>query len=173
LRVFAVHRLPKEKFMAVRVVALLIPLAITLPQLRMSRPEAPAVQSVAATAPTAEVPASFYENRRVSDAAMTRVAFDLPAQESLRAFDNLAMATADDAVAASAMPQSQKASPRRAAPKLNRTASQVKATRTAAKPNSQATRRADRLQADAGCLPSLPCAPVVVAKVTPVVRRPL
>jgi hypothetical protein len=154
--------------MAVRVVALLIPLAITLPQLRLSRPDAPAVQSVAA-----EAPALSYENRQVSEAATLHAAHELPTQMSASTLQSSSRVTADSAAAAGVATQVHKASPRRTTPKLIRGAAPGKPTRTAAKPTGQATRRADRLQADAGCLPNVPCAPVVVAKVTPVVRRPL
>jgi hypothetical protein len=65
-------------------------------------------------------------------------------------------------------PQVRKASPRRAAPKLARDG-----VSTAATSGRLATRQAKRSPADAGCAPNIHCAPVVVAKVTPVTRRPL
>ena len=55
-RCFEVRRLPKEKVMAVRIFALLIPLAITLPQLQTSRPSAAAPAAQATQAQPASAP---------------------------------------------------------------------------------------------------------------------
>jgi hypothetical protein len=170
---FAVHSLRKEKIMAVRVLALLIPLAITLPQLQMSRPVASAPQNLAASVQPAAEPPWSYETRRVADAAMTRVVLESPLQEAVRTIDGPTADTADSAAAAGVTPHARKASPRRAAPKLARAASPVKLVSTAETPGRSATRQAKRLPADAGCPPSVHCAPVVVAKVTPVLRRRL
>jgi hypothetical protein len=164
----------EEKVMAVRVLALLIPLAITLPQLQMSRPRAVAAQELAAPAPTAAVePQWSYETRRVAHSAVTRVVLESPAQDALRTIDSPAAATADSAAAADVTPQVRKTTPRRAAPKAARVASPVKLAGTAAPTDRQATRRAKAVSTDSGCAPSVHCAPVVVAKVTPVTRRPL
>lgn len=169
--------------MAVRVVALLIPLAITLPQLRMSRPEAPAVQSVAAAVVVAEETASAHESRRVSEAALTQAVPELPAQDILRTLESPAESSAERPAASSAARaaetavatgmalQVRKTSPRRTVQKPPRAVMPVKLASTAA--GRQATRQITLMPADAGCAPSLHCAPVVVAKATPVVRRPL
>ena len=158
--------------MAVRVVALLIPLAITMPQLRMSRPEAPAVQSVAVVATADEEAAWSRESQRGSDAAVAPVAQQPSAQEAVRTMQISPAATADSATAASVLQQVRKAPPQRVAPKLARTA-QPKAALPPSRSSRPATRLADRLPANAACLPSVHCAPVVVAKFNPVVRRPL
>ena len=147
--------------MAVRILALLIPLAIMLPQLQMSRTAALAAQDVAASVPSAAQPTWSYETRRMADAAVTRVVLELPAQEAMRTIEAPAVVIADSAVAADVTPQVRKAPQRRATPKLARAASRVKLVGTAA------------TLADAGCPPGVHCAPVVVAKVTPVLRRPL
>jgi hypothetical protein len=170
-----VRSLRKEKVMAVRILALLIPLAIILPQLQMTRPRGPAPQDLAVRVQPAAEPPWSYETRRSADAAMTRVVLELPVQEAVRTFDSPAADVADNrAVAASVTPQVlRKASARRAAPKLARAASPVKLASTAALPARLSTRQAKRLPADPGCAPSVHCAPVVVAKVTPVTRRRL
>jgi hypothetical protein len=162
--------------MAVRILALLIPLAITLPQLQMTRPQAHPPQEAAALAPPAAEPPWSYETRRLADAAVTRVVLELPVQEAVRTLDSPAADVADNSavVAAGVTPQAlRKASSRHAAPKLARAASPVKLASTAAPPGRLSTRQAKRLPADPGCAPSVHCAPVVVAKVTPVARRPL
>ncbi len=161
--------------MAVRILALLIPLAITLPQLQMTRPQAHPPQEAAAPAPPAAEPPWSYETRRLADAAVTRVVLELPVQEAVRTLDSPAADVADNsAVAAGVTPQAlRKASSRHAAPKLARVASPVKLAGTAAPPGRLSTRQAKRLPADPGCATSVHCAPVVVAKVTPVMRRPL
>ncbi len=158
--------------MAVRILALLIPLAITLPQLQMTRQQARAPQDLAASVQPAAEPPWSYETRRVADAAVTRVVLESPVQEAVRTIDSPAAGSADSA-AAGVTPQVRKATPRRAAPKLARAASPVKLASTAATPRGLATRQARHPPADAGCAPSAHCAPVVVAKVTPVARRPL
>ncbi len=160
-----------------RVLALLIPLAITLPQLQTSRPAAAVVQELAAPAQQVAEPAWSYETRRLADAAVTRVVLELPLQEAVRTIDGTATATAavaDNVVTPDAAPQGHTTLPKHAAPKAARTASPVKLVATnAATRGRQVTRRAQRLPADVGCPASVHCAPVVVAKVTPVVRRPL
>ena len=150
--------------MAVRILALLIPLAITLPQLQMTRQQARAPQDLAASVQPAAEPPWSYETRRVADAAVTRVVLESPVQEAVRTIDS---------AAAGVTPQVHKGSPRRTAPKLARAASPVKLASTAATPSGLATRQARHPPADAGCAPSAHCAPVLVAKVTPVARRPL
>ncbi len=150
--------------MAVRVLALLIPLAITLPQLQMSRPRAVVAQDLVASVPAAPEPSWSYETRRLPDTAVTRVVLESPAQEAVRTIDSpAATATDDGATAAVLTPQVRKVTPGRAANKHARSAS----------PAKLAARRAKAVSADAGCAPSAHCAPVVVAKVTPVLRRPL
>lgn len=166
-----------------RVIALLIPLAITLPQLQTGRPAAAVMQELAAPAQPLAEPAWSYETRRLADAAVTRVVLELPLQEAVRTIDGplaaAAAAVVDSPVAPDVAPQVHRpqvhtTSPQRAAPKLARTASAVKLVGTsAATRGREATRRAQRRPADAGCPASVHCAPVVVAKVTPVVRRPL
>jgi hypothetical protein len=174
-RCFVVRSLRKEKVMAVRILALLIPLAITLPQLQMTRPRAQPPQEVAAPAqPAAAEPAWSYETRRLADAAVTRVVLELPMQEALRTLDSPTADLADSGdVAAGVTPQVRKAPARRAALKPARAASPVKLASTVATPGRLSTRQAKDLPADPGCAPSVHCAPVVVAKVTPVTRRPL
>jgi hypothetical protein len=163
----------QEKVMAVRVLALLIPLAITLPQLQMSRPQAVAAQELAPSLPTAEASPWSYQTRRVADSAVTLVVLESPAQDALRTIDSPPAATADSAATADVMPQARKATPRRAAPKLARAASSLELASTSAPTDRSATRRAKAVPPDAGCAPDVHCAPVVVAKVTPVLRRPL
>jgi hypothetical protein len=173
---FAVHSLRKEKVMGGRVIALLIPLAITLPQLQTSRPVAAVVQELAAPAQPLTEPAWSYETRRLADAAMTRVVLELPLQAAVRMLDGppASAAIVDSPVAPDAAPQAHTTLAKGAAPKLARTASPVNLVSTsAATRGRQATRRAQRRPADVGCPASVHCAPVVVAKVTPVVRRPL
>jgi hypothetical protein len=168
--VFVVRSLRKEKVMAV-----LIPLAITLPQLQMTRPRAsPAPQELAAPAPAPAEPTWSYETRRVADAAVTRVVLELPVQEAVRTIDSPAAEVADDStIAADVTPQVRKAATRRAASKTAPAASPVRQASTAATAGKLSTRQARRLLTDPGCAPSVHCAPVVVAKVTPVTRRPL
>lgn len=150
--------------MAVRVLALLIPLALALPQLQMSRPRAVVAQDLAASVPSAPEPSWSYETRRLPDTAVTRVVLESPAQEVVRMIDSPAVTTTDDgATASDVTPQVRKAPPRRVAPKHARLAS----------PAKLAKRQANAMPADAGCAPDVHCAPVVVAKVTPVLRRPL
>ena len=153
--------------MAMRILALLIPLAITLPQLQASRPVAPAAkESAASVQPVAEPPWS-YETRRVADAAMTRVVLESPVEEAVRTIDGAHADAADSA--ADVTPQARKAPARRAALKVARAASPV----TLVSASGPATRQARRPTADAACQPSVHCAPVVVARVTLVARRPL
>ncbi len=161
--------------MAVRILALLIPLAITLPQLQTTRPRAPAPQELAASVqPAATEPPWSYETRRGADAAVTRVVLESPVQEAVRTIDSPAADVADNGVVtATVTPQVRKAPTRRSAPKLARAASPSELASTAATPGRLSTRQARRLPADPGCAPSVHCAPVVVAKVTPVMRRPL
>lgn len=159
--------------MAVRIVALLIPLAITLPQLQMSRPAAPAPQAPAALVQPAVAPEWSYSPRHVAGAAVTRVVLESPLDEAVRTLDSPATGTADTAVAVAVAPDVRKASPKRAMPKLARAASPVKLVAAAAPPGRLATHQAKRAPTMAGCLPRAHCAPVVVAKVTPVTRRRL
>jgi hypothetical protein len=161
--------------MAVRVLALLIPLAITLPQLQTTRPQAPAPQYFALPVqPAAAEPTWSYETRRQADAAITRVVLDSPAQEAVRMISSPVTITSDDAAAADMAPQVRKAPSRRTAPKFARAAQTPKPTGLRATADRSAARRAKAAEADtAGCAPDVHCAPVVVAKITPVLRRPM
>jgi hypothetical protein len=163
---------PKEKVMAVRVLALLIPLAITLPQLQMSRPASAAQDLAASVQPVAEPPWS-YDTRRVAEAAVTRVVLESPAQEAVRTIDTAPVETAGTAVAAEAPPPLCGVAHRRTSPKVARAASPVKPASTASASGRLSTHRAKLLRADPGCAAGVHCAPVVVAKITPVARRPL
>jgi hypothetical protein len=159
--------------MAVRIVALLIPLAITVPMLQMTRPQNLPAQEDLVAPPSATEPAWTPETRRVAEAAVTRVVLELPAQDAVRTIETPAADTAQCAASAGVTPQERKASPRRAAPKLAHDGASAKLVNTAGAQGRLATHRAKRALADAGCAPNVHCAPVVVAKVTPVMRRPL
>ena len=160
--------------MAVRIFALLIPLAITLPQLQTSPSAVPAPQQPAAIVPSAEAdPAWSYETRRQPDAALTRVGLESPVQVSMRTIDCPTAQVADSAAADVVTSPARKALPTRAAPRLARAASPVKQASTTGTQVRPTARHAKRMLQDEGCPPGLHCAPVVFAKVTPVARRPL
>ncbi len=171
--------------MAVRFIALLIPLAITLPQLQASRRAAPEPQQPAALMQRAAAAELSYESRRAAEAALSRAVAESPVHEPVRTHDVVAtepvFAAADPVVVAAVpavlavapTPVRQAAPPKRAAPRLARAMSPVKLVSTAPAPGRLVTRAAKHGLADAGCRPNVHCAPVVVAKVTLVTRRPL
>jgi hypothetical protein len=163
----------KESIMAARFVALLIPLAITLPQLQTSRVAAPEPPRPAPLAQPAADAEWSYETRHIAIAALPRIAVQSPVHDAVRALDGAAaepvVVAAAPAVLAVVPAHVRQAAPKRAAPRLARAASPVKLVSAAPAPGRSAKRR----PADAGCLPGAHCAPVVVAKVTPVNRRPL
>lgn len=165
--------------MAMRFVALLIPLAITLPQLQMSRPRAPEPQPPAALTQPAIESESTEQTRHTADTAATRVAVaESPPNEALSAPDSAAFQTPVVAAVTAGMmvasaTEARKAPPKRIAPKLTRASSPVKLVVANTASGRTATRSNKRLPADSGCLPNAHCAPVVVAKVTPVIRHPL
>lgn len=163
--------------MAVRFIALLIPLAILLPQLQTSRVAAPEPRQPAPLAQPAADAEWSLETRHIADAAPSRVAVESPLHDAVRMLDGAAtdpvvVATAP-AVLTVVPAHVRQATPKRATPRLARAASPVKLVSAAPAPGRSATRGAKRRPADAGCLPGAHCAPVVVAKVTPVNRRPL
>jgi hypothetical protein len=134
--------------MAVRFFALLIPLAITLPYLQTnSRSSDVRPMQVAHTQPVS-APAWSRETLRVADPSFTSVVLESPSPGAVRKTPALL-----------------------AAPKRNGLASPAKATATAKAPMRPATRHAKRAPLLPDCQPFVHCAPVVVAKVTPVSRR--
>jgi hypothetical protein len=158
--------------MAVRFVALLIPLAITLPQLQSSRPvhnvlpPQPVVQVQPAPAPA---PEWSYEPRLSADAPQTRVVLEAPAHEAMHS-------TVDSPTPVAALPAApaavvRKAPTPRATPRVVRTASLAKGTPTPAASSAIASRHIKRLALGAGCEPGAHCAPVEDAKVTLVNAR--
>jgi hypothetical protein len=84
---------------------------------------------------------------------------------------------ATTAMTVAATPELRKALHKPATPKLARAASPVKLVATSSASGRSATRPLTRTQqrllANAGCLPNAHCAPVVVAKITPVIRQPM
>jgi hypothetical protein len=158
--------------MAVRIVALLIPLAITLPQLQMSRPGSAAAEPAAAQVQPAPVPEWSYDKRRGTDAALTRVVLESPLQNAVRMIGN---APSDAAEPAPVLPAARKAPPQRAAAKPARLASSAKAgTSSPTASMRHGTRHAKAPPPDAGCEPfAAHCAPVVMGKVTLVNRKSL
>jgi hypothetical protein len=158
--------------MAVRIVALLIPLAITLPQLQMSRRGSAAEEPAAAQVQPAPAPEWSYDTRRGADAALTRVALESPLQNAVHAIGS---APSDAAPRAPVQPAARKAPPQRAAAKPARLASP--ANKAGTPPNASlrhGTRHAKAPPPDAGCEPfAAHCAPVVMGKVTPVSRKSL
>lgn len=157
--------------MAVRIVALLIPLAITLPQLQMSRPGAAAAEPAAAQVQPAPAPEWSYDTRRGTDAALTRVVLESPLQNAVHAIGS---APGDAATRAPVQPAARKAPPQRAAAKPARLASPAKAGTPPTASLRYGTRHAKAPPPDAGCEPLAPhCAPVVMGKVTLVSRKSL
>lgn len=145
--------------MAVRFVALLIPLAITLPQLRMNIDAAPAPQEHTVPAPPASAPEWSYEMRRGADAAFTPVALESPLHGAVSSIDG------NEAAAAAQAPTTPKTRARNgpAAPKAASAKTSMRA----------GARKAQRPLLQAACQAATHCAPVVEAKVTPVSRRSL
>jgi hypothetical protein len=158
--------------MAVRIVALLIPLAITLPQLQTSSPSAAAPPAQATThALPASPPDWSFDTRRGADAALTRVVLESPALDAVR---TIGSAPGGDTVAlAPPQPAARKAAPRHAAAKPVRPASSAKAATDTSAPMRPATRHAKAPPLHAGCEPFAHCAPVVMGKITPVIRKSL
>jgi hypothetical protein len=157
--------------MAVRFVALLIPLAITLPQLQMSRPAVSAAERQAAAVTAAPAPEWLYEPRQSADAPSTRVVLEAPVQEAVRAMEPPAVDTALAAVVPSGAP---KASLQRTASRPATAAvpaKRVVAVKASLRSGARKDRPAPLLQG--GCEPFVHCAPVEVAKITPVSRQPL
>jgi hypothetical protein len=164
--------LPKELVMAVRFFALLIPLAITLPQLQASRPPAAAAAMPEPTAvmEPAAAPEWSYDTRRGADAALTRVVLDAPAREAMRTLDG---PTPIATLPAAPFPGLCKARTPHAVSKPARPALLAKSSATAAALPRPPSRPAKTLALQAGCEPLTHCAPVEEAKVTPVSRRAL
>ncbi len=162
--------------MAVRFVALLIPLAITLPQLQMSRPRAPAPQPPAALVqPAIEAEPMVEPMRLAADTEITRVTAEAPLHEARHTVDG---AVIDAPHAAVLTPPVRKATARRATPKVARAATPQKLATSAKAGSDRANSRSGArmtkvMLADVGCLPNAHCAPVVAARVTPVIRHPL
>ena len=138
--------------MAVRIFALLIPLAITLPYLQTSsRPPATAPSPIVHEQPAS--PAEWSrETRRMADTSFTLVV-----PESAK----------PDAVHKA---EAQAQSPL-AARRSSRLASSAKAATTSKTSMRPRTRHAKRAPLLPDCQPFVHCAPVVVGKVTPVSRR--
>jgi hypothetical protein len=156
--------------MAVRIIALLIPLAITLTQLQTSPPNAAAPEAQATQAQSVSAPEWSYDTRRGSDAALTRVVLESPLLDAVRTIGSAPTGAAEPAPA---QPAARKTLAQHATPKPDRLASSAKAA-TAAKASMRlAARHAKRPPKAAGCEPFAHCAPVVVAKVTPVSRKAL
>jgi hypothetical protein len=156
--------------MAVRIVALLIPLAITLPQLQTNSPSAAAAEQPATQAQQAPPPEWSYDTRRGTDAASTRVVLESPVLDAVR---TIGSEPSDAAEPASMQPAARKAPPQRAAAKPARLASSAKAAAAATASMRHVTHHAKAPPPDAGCEPFAHCAPVVVGKVTPVSRKSL
>lgn len=143
--------------MAVRVVALLIPLAITLPQLRANI-DAAAPQEQAAQAAPSPSPEWSYDTRRIAAVAFTRIALESPLHNAVDT--TLGQAAVTVAPAASKAPPTRK-----------RMSPQPMTSAKAALGSD--TRQVQRPLQQAACPPLAHCAPVVVAKVTPVTRKAL
>ena len=156
--------------MAVRILALLIPLAITLPQLQSSRPAGSAVHAPLTHLQPAAAPEWSYETRRSADAALTHVVLDAPAHEAMSALDSPAPVAAIQPTLPAVVC---KAPSLRTASKPASAALLAKGTRIAAAAPRVASRHVKKLAWNAGCEPGVHCAPVEVAKVTPVSRRAL
>jgi hypothetical protein len=174
--------LPEEPIMAMRFVALLIPLAITLPQLQMSRPKSPEPQPPAPLTQPAVETELTHKTRHAAETLAAPVALEPPRQEVVRTTDSAAIETplipaVTTAMTVAATPELRKALHKPGAPKLARAASPVKLVAANAASSRSATpaltRTQKRLLANSGCLPNAHCAPVVVAKITPVIRQPM
>lgn len=133
--------------MAVRIVALLIPLAITLPYLQTNTPLPAAPPLPVAHAQQASPPEWSREALCTVDAALPHVVPESPTLDAVR-----------------------KPPTRQAARTPTRLASTAKAARTAKASMRPATRLAKRAPLQPACQPFVHCAPVVVGKVTPVSR---
>lgn len=149
--------------MAVRIVALLIPLAITLPQLRTHTDAAPAPQeqAVNVNTPPAPSPEWSYDTRRASDAAFTRVVLDSPLHS---------------AMSEGQVPNGAAAAPTKPAMRKTMATHKRAPAKTMASAKSSihpAARKTQRPLLQAACPPATHCAPVVEANVTPVSRKSL
>jgi hypothetical protein len=156
--------------MAVRIVALLIPLAITLPQLQTSRPTAAAPDVQALHVQPASPPEWSYETLRLGDAALTRVVLESPLHDAMSTIRDAPSGAAEPAAAPPAV---RTAPAQGAVPKPTRLASPAKAPGTVAASMRPSSRQAKLPPVQAGCEPFAHCAPVVVAKAKPVSRRSL
>jgi hypothetical protein len=145
-----VRSLLKEMVMAVRIIALLIPLAITLPYLQTNSPPAAAPPVPVALVHLDSPPAWSREARRVADVAVERVVLESPT-----------------------LVPTHKASVSHAARRSTRLTSSAKAATTAKAPMPSVQRHAKRAPLQPHCQPFVHCAPVVVGKVTPVSGRPM
>ncbi len=149
--------------MAVRVLALLIPLAITLPQLQTHIDPAPLAQEPTVQAQQAPWPQWSYDTRRAPDTAFTRVELESPLYGAVHTIANPA---ADAARLVPTKPALRKAQPQRMAHAPARPVSTNSSARAATRHAPRAT-----LPAVSVCQPQTHCAPVVVARQTPVPRR--
>ncbi len=134
--------------MAVRFFALLIPLAITLPYLQTNSRSSDVRPMQVAHAQPANAPDWSRETQRTADTTYTHIVLESQAPDAVR-----------------------KASVPLAAPKPTRLGSPAKAAATARAAMRSARRHAKRAPLQPDCQPFVHCAPVVVAKVTPVSRR--
>jgi hypothetical protein len=157
--------------MAVRIVALLIPLAIASPMFQMSRPAISMAEREVTPAQIAPAPEWSYEPRQFADAPSTRVVLESPLQEAVRSMDSPAV---DTAVPVVVNPGVRKATVHRAVAQPAQAALPAKRVATA-KASIRATPRKGNksMPSRSGCEPLAHCAPVEVAKVTPVNRQPL
>lgn len=153
--------------MAARIVALLIPLAITLPQLQTSGAGAAAPNEPARQIQQAGPPAWSYETRRTGDAAMTRVVLESPALDAIRTMPSGASELEPS------QPGARKASVHGATLRSSRMASSARSATLKTAPTHRRLRHAKSKPIESGCEPRAHCAPVVVAKVTPVSRKSL
>jgi hypothetical protein len=151
---------PKEQIMAVRIVALLIPLAITLPQLQTSIDPAATLQEPAARALGAAAPPWSYDLRYASDGALTRVAFGSPMHDATPTIDSPAAPAAQTAPVPAV---ARKASAWHAVQRPARQAKPVK-TATAKMPMRSTPHRSALAPQQDVCRPPAHCAPVVVAR---------
>jgi hypothetical protein len=153
----------QEQIMAVRVVALLIPLAITLPQLQTNIDPAPPVHEPAVQAQQAPWPQWSYDTRRATGAAFTRVELESPLYSAVH---TIASPATDPEPLVAAKPALRKAQAQRVVHAPARPANTKALERPVARHISRPT-----LQAVSVCPPQAHCAPVVVARQTPVPRR--
>jgi len=154
--------------MAARIVALLIPLAITLPQLQTTRPPATLTPEHTTVMASTTAPQWSPETRCGADAALTRVAIDAPAHEAMATLDGRTPVAVLQAAPDAAV---RKVPTARASTRLARPALLAKGSASVAAVPRPSSRPARTLALQARCEPRTHCAPVEVAKVTPVSRR--